>query len=556
MSSTGPATTATSDDCASLLVGGAFLSYPRRRFAHVFDGFGVGLTIAPLGTDVGPSRRGERPSRLTDVLPVADWSSEQKALELTRIGRFRSMLDAYEAAVVVGLAADRPDALDPGPDHPGASRGRDARSPIPGTSEFFVEELAVVTNTSARVAGRLAAESCTLVEHVPEVWASLADGLLDRRRAQVFIDVLGPVQVQVARRVAEAVLPEAGELSTGRLRARLSKLLVQEDTAQAEQLRVARERQADVRLYPTAPGMSELAVELPAPVAAACWSTIDELAWMRKNDGDARPIGQLRALTHAELLLRPWDESRPPVTAVLTVTAPLPSLCPPVPAGDGERPVAQEAGEVGGQPITAAHVRELLTQLDAVCPGGLQPPTAGSLTVAVTDADGRLLATTTRPELERLARRGCLAHPDRVAAEPGELPAGRRCTVLDRPPAVDRYRPTPAQQRFTKTRARTCRQPGCGQPVGRVDLDHVRAHADGGPTDCDNLCCLCRRHHRLKTHAPGWRFVLLPHGVLRVTTPSGVTRSTRPPGLRDRIEQRALPAPPPPPVPTEEPPPF
>jgi hypothetical protein len=93
-------------------------------------------------------------------------------------------------------------------------------------------------------------------------------------------------------------------------------------------------------------------------------------------------------------------------------------------------------------------------------------------------------------------------------------------------------------------------------PAAWADLDHVIAHAEGGPTDCDNLCCLCRRHHRLKTHAPGWRFVLLPGGVLRVTTPSGITRTTRPPGLADRIEQRALPAPPQPPDPPEEPPPF
>ena len=180
-----------------------------------------------------------------------------------------------------------------------------------------------------------------------------------------------------------------------------------------------------------------------------------------------------------------------------------------------------------------------------MCPGGLQAPTGGSLTIAVTGQGGELLATTTRPELGRLARRGCPDHPDPCD-----------CPGLSKPPAVDRYRPSPAQRRFAKTRDRTCRQPGCSQPVGRVDLDHVHAHAEGGPTDCDNLCCLCRRHHRLKTHAPGWRFVLTDHDVLRVTTPSGITRTTRPPGLRDRIEQRALPAPPPPSPPPEEPPPF
>jgi hypothetical protein len=167
----------------------------------VFEGYGVGLTVSPLGMDVGPLSAGERPSRLTDVLPVEGWSPEQKAMELGRIEQFRSMLDAYEAAVVVAFAGDRPDALDPGPGpgHPGASRDRDARSPIPGTSEFFVDELAMVTNTTARVAGRLAAGSYALVEELPAVWAAMADGLLDRRRAQVFIDVLGPVRSQVAR---------------------------------------------------------------------------------------------------------------------------------------------------------------------------------------------------------------------------------------------------------------------------------------------------------------------------------------------------------------------
>jgi hypothetical protein len=68
--------------------------------------------------------------------------------------------------------------------------------------------------------------------------------------------------------------------------------------------------------------------------------------------------------------------------------------------------------------------------------------------------------------------------------------------------------------------------------VGRIDLDHVIPHAEGGATDCDNLCCLCRRHHRLKTHAPRWIFRLDADGALLVTTPSGVTRISRPPDVQ------------------------
>ena len=475
-----------------------------------------------------------RPSRLSEVLPVAERSDAEIALELGRVVAVEAALAAYKAELVMGLAGHRPDALDPAPGQPGA--GGNAEGPIPGTSEFFVDELALVLNGSTRSAAGLARDAYVLTERLPVVWAALADGEMDWPRARVFIDVLGSTAEGVAEVVAPGVLPEAVGLSLGRLRARLAREVLAVDADAAEKRRRDAEKHANVRVYPTADGMSELLTEMPSPVAAACWSTIDELAWMRKNDGDPRPIGQLRALTHAELILRPWDTSRPVVTAVLTVTAPLASL-----SGAGIEP-----GEVNGHPITAAHARELLEQLDAVCPGGLQAPTGGSLQIAVTDADGALLAICSRSELERIARHGCPDHPD-----PPNTGCG--CPVLDRPPSVDRYRPTAAQRRFGKTRDRTCRQPGCGQPVARVDLDHVVPYVDGGETDCDNLCCLCRRHHRLKTFAPGWRFVLTPDGRLRVTTPSGITRTTRPPGLRDRLEQRALPAPLPPP---EEPPPF
>jgi hypothetical protein len=532
------------------------MSHPVRKFAHVFEGYGVGLTVTPLGSEVpepaAPPGVVVRPSRLTDVLPVAEWSDAEQAMELQRVQAMKSSLAAYEAALVMALAANRP------------ATGTHSEGPIPGTDEFFVEELALITNATVRSGARLAGNSAVLVTRLPHVWAALADGDLDIARANVFVDVLGPTAHGVAEAVAPRVLADASGLSLSRLRARLLREVLAEDASAAEQRRQEAEQRADVRVFPIGDGMTELTAEMPAPLAAACWSTVDELAWMAKNDGDPRPIGQLRSGVLADLILRPWDTSRPAVTAHLTVIAPLHALTrtdqSPAPGGDGAAPGPASA-EVDGQSITAAHVRELLAQLDALCPGGLQAPTGGSLQIAVTDADGALLASTGRRELERIARHGCPDHPSADAAGPVSDPshpaaADCGCPVVQRPRAVDRYGPSAAQRRFVKQRDRTCRHPNCGQPVARVDLDHVVAYDDGGPTDCDNLCCLCRHHHRLKTHARGWRFVLTAHGDLRVTTPSGITRTTRPPGLRDRIEQRALPASGPPTPPLEEPPPF
>ena len=90
-------------------------------------------------------------------LPVALLSKAQKAAELQRVQARRAMDAAYEAELVMGLADDTPDTLDPDVDHPGARSGSWAPdTELPGVSEFFPDELAMVLNCG-RGAGRAAA---------------------------------------------------------------------------------------------------------------------------------------------------------------------------------------------------------------------------------------------------------------------------------------------------------------------------------------------------------------------------------------------------------------
>ncbi|WP_104105645.1 HNH endonuclease signature motif containing protein [Nocardioides sp. 616] len=66
----------------------------------------------------------------------------------------------------------------------------------------------------------------------------------------------------------------------------------------------------------------------------------------------------------------------------------------------------------------------------------------------------------------------------------------------------------------------TCVFPWCTRPSRHCDHDHVVPHGAGGPTcDC-NLAPLCRRHHRLKTHA-GWRYTTLDTGTWLWSDPYG-----------------------------------
>jgi hypothetical protein len=256
----------------------------------------------------------------------------------------------------------------------------------------------------------------------------------------------------------------------------------------------------------------------------------------------------------ADLIQRPWLVPEP-VAAHVEVQVPLGALtssgflaqgAPLPPALTRPGSVAEPTGAVAGVPITAAHVRDLLAQLDAI---GLQTPPGGSISFSFTDDRGALQAIATLRELRQAARRGCPAHRD----------GSCDCPVITGPVATTAYTPTAAQGRFLTTRDRTCRHPGCNNRAGWADADHVIPHARGGATDCANLCCLCRRHHRLKTFAPGWTYAMTADGILTVTTPAGVTRTSRPPGLHltgPRVLTRPSDQPPPAPDPADDPPPF
>jgi hypothetical protein len=497
------------------------------------EGFGVGLTIDQLdvplcpGTDLVPAGVDRHPTRLGELMPVAARDDVGLGEEIRRANIADSRLWAYRLELVAQLAARRRDDRDRDPGRPGAAAPgwTTASWVLDGFSEFLSDEVALIMNCSRADATKLTEVALMLVHRLPDTWAALADGELNWPRARAIAQEIarhGPeLDAHVLATVEAVVLPQASELAVSRVRALVRTELIRRDAEAAERRRKQAEAAADVVLRRSAhDGMAEVVTLLPHPVAAAICSTVDAHARQAKADGDSRPIGQIRAEVVAHMTLRPWEDSRPPVTAELRVIAPLNSLLPdPADPTIGGAPTG--IADVEGEQVTARHLRALLTALDALCPGGLQAPTGGSLHLDLLGADGGLLATLSRRELELAVRRGCRLHPDDDC----------RCPVVEGPPPTGSYRPTAAQRRWARARDQHCRHPGCRNTVGRTDLDHVIPYEEGGATDCDNLCCLCRRHHRLKTHAPGWVFRLDADGALLVTTPSGVTRISRPPGL-------------------------
>ncbi|MDP9823184.1 HNH endonuclease signature motif containing protein [Nocardioides massiliensis] len=80
---------------------------------------------------------------------------------------------------------------------------------------------------------------------------------------------------------------------------------------------------------------------------------------------------------------------------------------------------------------------------------------------------------------------------------------------MDAEDAVDGHDPPPRMREQVILRDAHCQAPHCTRPARACDLDHVEPYVppdEGGPpgqTSPANLQVLCRRHHRMKTHAEG-----------------------------------------------------
>jgi hypothetical protein len=146
-------------------------------------------------------------------------------------------------------------------------------------------------------------------------------------------------------------------------------------------------------------------------------------------------------------------------------------------------------------------------------------------TIAIVDEiSGQLLALCNSAEIRRTAT--CTRRDCRTGRTPcGHPPSGGG---LGPPGPTTGYTPADRLATFVRARDRRCRFPGCRARATRCDLDHTTPWPHGSTSE-DNLCCLCRHHHRLRHQAPGWQIHRLPDGGLQWTLPGGQQITTYPP---------------------------
>ncbi|MGY6760564.1 hypothetical protein [Klenkia terrae] len=529
--------------------------------------------------------------RLTELAAAAGLSGAELDAELASVQKQMSALAAYRAGLIERKATLG--ARQPLPFAPGARTDTrpdtDDDPSLQVADDFLPDEVAVLLNMSVGSARYLVDDDLTLVRQLTAVWEALADQRIDETRAKAIVRALryqarswgGPVDDAIVDAVAaRGVAWAAAGCAPSTLRGRVEAALIAADPEAADRRRELRKREAGVRVQSTGDGLADVRVTgMEAATAKLVKAQLGAFARERKADGDDRRTGEIETDLVATLITRPWVQQDPAV-AHLTINADLADLLPTAPAeagsataddtvpGDeatqdeaprdeapgveateceateGEAICAPAAGvtdggsrvgHIGGLPVTPAAVRSLLHWIDAL---GLTHPEGGDLAFTITGDRGRLLAVATPEELVAAAKAGRGVGP---------------------PPPAAGYGPTAAQYRYLRARDRHCRFPGCRQVARSCDADHVVPYDHhkperGGPTCVGNLAMLCRRHHRLKTHAPGWRFEMDDDGTLHVTTPGGTTRITRPPAMGEVLD--LLTEPPPPYDPAADPPPF
>jgi hypothetical protein len=347
-------------------------------------------------------------------------------------------------------------------------------------------------------------------------------------------------------------------------------------------------RDRHVRLDARDDGMSTLTALLTTPVARSCYEALSAYAkactYDEEGNRDPRTHQQRMSDCLADLILRPHAE-HPAVRVLLTLVAGVDTV-----TGTGAG--ADAPGELDGDPVSAAQVRELAYQLGLMPRPGTPTEIDNAQPVDQTssgtqagiaedpEADARLaalraeelvaakelLVTSTSPErkaaLTRLldTRRlidTALAERPRIAVVDqlsGTLLALTDSTEirtavgarggLGPPNSTDAYQPTDPLHRFIRLRDRRCGFPGCRARARCCDLDHHVPHPHGD-TAHDNLACLCEHHHRLSHQAPGWRLHRDPDGGLVWTLPSGKKITTYPPTFGTDDSRARVQAPPP-----------
>jgi hypothetical protein len=330
--------------------------------------------------------------------------------------------------------------------------------------DFVEAEIAAALTLTRRASQTELERAVSLSGKLCRVREAFSEGGIDSHKVRVFDSQLRHLPQETVDVVLDQILGDAAGLTTGQLRARLARMVLQADPdgAASSFQEGLRERKVTTDANPDQTANFSIRSAHPLSVAKAR-NHVETLAReIKARCGNGRSLDEIRTDVALDLLqgkcscdgTRLGDGGRVNITV----------------AADTLAGITDQPGDIGGYgPVFAEIARKtVMENID------------GEWTFCVTD-NGRPVATGT---------------------------LGRR--------------PTAGQRRQVAAVYAKCTAPGCREDAWDCDMDHRHPYADGGRTCINNLAPLCRYHHRVKTEA-GWQLKRLDNGDHQWTSPLGHT---------------------------------
>jgi len=431
---------------------------------------------------------------------VSDTTTLDEAAVLAAARGFRRDADSAEASLLVEVVnwahlhqvTDLDDAATWM-----AGKGQDTGIPLGGVgcplvSEFAVAELATALRLSSGSGRNLVAQTLELFHRLPKLWARVQDGSLPAWRARRIAEETLCLSVEAAEYVDRMLAPFAHRTGPAQTQRMVEEAITRfmPDFARERRDRAADGRHVDIETDQVSfAGTSRVHGELDLADALDLEDAIragaEDLKALGSTDPlDVRRAAALGVLARGQHRLDLTPEGAASPDPVVAEVAQQPSRNP----GKGRELVLfvhlSEAAIRSHHPDAVAHLENA----------------GGQLLTA-----GQVADWCHRPDTSN------------VTVKP--------VIDLNQPDRVDGYQAPARIAEKVRLRDKTCVFPYCHRPTRSCDLDHIVPYDPGGPpgqTSTDNLACLCRLHHRMKTHA-GWAYYMLLPGTFVWHSPHGHT---------------------------------
>ncbi len=386
--------------------------------------------------------------------------------------------------------------------------------------EFAHVEVAGILGLTEAAAQRMIGLGCDLRWRLHQVRVAFAAGRIDLAKAHALSEALANVSDDILVEIERQLLDGADRTSTTRLKDRARRLIARLDPEGALERRRRAVADRDVRVIAREDATAEVDGLLPA-------------------EGGRILAGRLRAMSFDVCARDPRTHAQRRADALVALASGhthLECRCEREDCTAQTDLTADVRSGVAVQLLVGVNASTLLGLDDS--PGflaGHGPIDADLARELAADATWKQVLTLSDTDRAKLgaAAAGTILGVGRALSSPQTCP--QEIAVRTRKRLQERtYRPTARLAETVRIRDGACRFPNCAVPAASCDLDHTIPfdHADparGGLTVPDNLACLCRKHHRLKTLGY-WSIRQIGQGRLEWSDPSGRTTITEPQG--------------------------